>query len=86
MAVSTTFTPEVKKKKFNAQMGEDVLHELELFLECASEEHDWLTMDKVAEQLLLTSMSKDRGFTAWKKQRAKAEKNTQAPTQEPMSR
>ena len=52
MTVSTSFTPEVKKKKFSAQIGEDVFEELELFLQCASEEHDWLTMDKVAEQLL----------------------------------
>lgn len=81
MAVSTSFTPEVTKKKFTAQIGEDVLHELELFLECASEEHDWLTIDKVAEQLLLASMNKDRGFSAWKKQRAKAEKNTATPAQ-----
>lgn len=81
MTVSTSFTPEVTKKKFTAQIGEDVLQELALFLECASEEHDWLTIDKVAEQLLLASMNKDRGFTAWKKQRAKAEKNTAIPAQ-----
>ena len=68
MAVSQSFTPIPEKKKLKADINEPVMDELELYLQAAREDYDWLTLDQVVEQLLEDALKKDRAFRAWLKQ------------------
>lgn len=71
MSVSLSFTPTPEKKKLRVDMSEDVLQELELYLEAAHEDYPWLTLDAVVEQLLGDALKKDRAFRTWLKQHKK---------------
>ena len=71
MSVSLSFTPTPEKKKLRVDMSEDVLQELELYLEAAREEYPWLTLDIVVEQLLGDALKKDRSFRTWLKKHRK---------------
>ena len=71
MSVSLSFTPTPEKKKLRVDMSEDVLQELELYLEAAREDYPWLTLDIVVEQLLGDALKKDRSFRTWLKKHRK---------------
>ncbi len=81
MAVSQSFTPIPEKKKLKADINEPVMDELELYLQAAREDYDWLTLDQVVEQLLEDALKKDRAFRAWLKQ-YKQQASQQTPTTE----
>lgn len=67
MSVSQNFTPIPEKKKLKADINEHVMSELELYLQAAQEDYDWLTLDTVVEQLLEDALKKDRAFRSWLK-------------------
>ena len=67
MPVSQNFIPVPEKKKLKADVNEHVMHELELYLQAAQEDYDWLTLDAVVEQLLGDALKKDRAFRSWLK-------------------
>lgn len=68
MSVSQHFTPIPEKKKLKADINEPVMTELELYLQAAQEDYDWLTLDQVVEQLLEDALKRDRAFRGWLKQ------------------
>ena len=82
MSVSQSFTPIPEKKKLRVDMSEPVLQELELYLQAAREDYDWLTLDMVVEQLLEDALKKDRAFRTWLKQHRKT--SQQQPGEETM--
>lgn len=67
MSVSQNFIPVPEKKKLKADVNEPVMAELELYLQAAQEDYDWLTLDAVVEQLLGDALKKDRAFRSWLK-------------------
>lgn len=78
MSVSQNFIPVPEKKKLKADVNEHVMHELELYLQAAQEDYDWLTLDAVVEQLLGDALKKDRAFRSWlKKHKKKTEQQSQ---------
>ena len=81
MAVSQSFTPIPEKRKLKADINEPVMAELELYLQAAREDYDWLTLDQVVEQLLEDALKKDRAFRAWLKQH-KQQASQQTPATE----
>ena len=86
MSVSQNFTPVPEKKKLKADINEHVMGELELYLQAAQEDYDWLTLDAVVEQLLEDALKKDRAFRSWlKKQKQQGGQSTQTAPQTPQT-
>ena len=83
MSVSQSFTPIPEKKKLKADINEPVMDELELYLQAAREDYDWLTLDQVVEQLLEDALKKDRAFRVWLKQQQKQASQQPLTTEKP---
>ena len=79
MTVSQNFIPVPEKKKLKADINEPVMAELELYLQAAREDYDWLTLDTVVEQLLECALKKDRAFRGWLKQHKQQAQTHQPP-------
>lgn len=81
MSVSQNFTPIPEKKKLKADINENIMNELELYLQAAQEDYDWLTLDAVVEQLLEDGLKKDRTFRSWLKKQKQREAQQSLPLQ-----
>lgn len=81
MSVSQNFTPIPEKKKLKADINENTMNELELYLQAAQEDYDWLTLDAVVEQLLEDALKKDRTFRSWLKKQKQREAQQSLPLQ-----
>ena len=85
MSVSQSFTPIPEKKKLKADINEPVMEELELYLQAAQEDYDWLTLDVVVEQLLEDALKRDRVFRAWLKQHRQQATQQTKTTEKPLA-